>query len=54
LFQIIYPDNWRSYEADQGSGVIIAPEGGFLDNGGKEPDLISGVIVNHYAPFAHI
>jgi Zn-dependent protease with chaperone function len=50
LFQIGYPDNWRSYEADQGYGVIIAPEGGFVDVGGKEPDLISGVIVNHYDP----
>jgi Zn-dependent protease with chaperone function len=50
LFEIGYPDNWRTYEADQGYGVIIAPEGGFVDTGGKEPDLISGVIVNHYAP----
>lgn len=50
LFEIGYPDNWRTYEADQGFGVIIAPEGGFVDTGGKEPELISGVIVNHYAP----
>jgi hypothetical protein len=50
LFEIGYPDNWRTYEADQGYGVIIAPEGGFVDTGGKERDLISGVIVNHYAP----
>lgn len=50
LFEIAYPDNWRIYEADQGYGVIIAPEGGFVDTGGKERDLISGVIVNHYAP----
>jgi hypothetical protein len=50
LFEIGYPDNWRIYEADQGYGVIIAPEGGFVDTGGKERDLISGVIVNHYAP----
>ena len=51
LFEIGYPDNWRVYEADQGYGVIIAPEGGYVDAGGREPDLISGVIVNHYDPF---
>lgn len=51
FFEIGYPDNWRTYEADQGYGVIIAPEGGYVDAGGREPDLISGVIVNHYDPF---
>ena len=51
LFEIGYPDNWRIYEANQGYGVIIAPEGGYVDAGGREPDLISGVIVNHYDPF---
>jgi Zn-dependent protease with chaperone function len=51
LFEIGYPDNWRTYEADQGYGVIIAPQGGYVDAGGREPDLISGVIVNHYDPF---
>jgi Zn-dependent protease with chaperone function len=51
FFEIGYPDNWRVYEADHGYGVIIAPEGGYVDAGGREPDLISGVIVNHYDPF---
>ncbi len=51
LFEIGHPDNWRVYEADQGYGVVIAPEGGFVDTGGRERDLISGVIVNHYDPF---
>jgi Zn-dependent protease with chaperone function len=51
VFEIGYPDNWRTYEADQGYGVIIAPEGGYVDAGGRERDLISGVIVNHYDPF---
>jgi hypothetical protein len=51
LFQIEYPDNWRIYEADQGYGVTIAPDGGFVDAGGPERDLVSGVIVNHYDPF---
>lgn len=51
LFAIGHPDNWRTYEAEQGYGVVIAPEGGFVDAGGRERDLISGVIVNHYDPF---
>jgi Zn-dependent protease with chaperone function len=50
LFEISYPDNWDTYEAEQGYGVIIAPEGGYVDVGGEERDLISGVIVNHYKP----
>ena len=50
LYEIEYPGNWRIHEADHGYGVIIAPEGGFVDTGGREPDLISGVIVNHYDP----
>jgi beta-barrel assembly-enhancing protease len=50
LFQIDYPDNWRTYEAGQGYGVIIAQEGGFVDTGGRDRALISGVIVNHYDP----
>jgi len=51
FFDIGYPDNWRVYEADQGYGVVLAPEGGYADVGGKERDLVSGVIVNHYDPF---
>jgi hypothetical protein len=30
--------------------VIIAPEGGYVDAGGPERDLVTGVIVNHYDP----
>jgi Zn-dependent protease with chaperone function len=51
LFQIGYPDNWSIHVANQGVGVIIAPDGGFVDTGGPERDLISGVVVNHYDPF---
>jgi Zn-dependent protease with chaperone function len=51
LFQIGYPENWSIHTANQGYGVIIAPDGGFVDTGGQERDLISGVIVNHYDPF---
>jgi len=51
LFEIGYPDNWRTYAADHGYGVIIAPDGGYVDAGGREPDLITGVVVNYYDPF---
>ena len=51
LFQIAYPNNWNVYEAERGYGVTIAPDDGFLDVGGRERDLVSGVIVNHYDPF---
>jgi beta-barrel assembly-enhancing protease len=50
LFQIGYPDNWRVHEAAQGYGVTIAPAGGLVDAGGMEMELVTGVIVNHYAP----
>jgi hypothetical protein len=50
LFEIGYPSNWNVYEPVQGYGVTIAPEGGLVDAGGVEMDLVSGVIVNHYAP----
>jgi hypothetical protein len=51
LFEISYPENWHTYTADHGYGVIIAPDSGYVDAGGRERDLISGVIVNHYDPF---
>ncbi len=50
LFEIGYPDNWTVYEPVRGYGVTIAPEGGLVDAGGAEMDLVSGVIINHYAP----
>jgi len=31
--------------------VVIAPDGGYVDAGGKEKDLITGVIVNRCDPF---
>jgi len=51
FFTMVYPANWRVYEPQNGSGVTLAPEGGFVDNGGDEMDLIEGVIVNHHDPF---
>jgi outer membrane lipoprotein SlyB len=48
LFEIEYPENWEIYESDQGYGVTIAATGGFVDTGGRERELIAGVIVNRY------
>ena len=51
FFQMDYPENWRVYEPAHGHGVTIAPEGGYVDAGGEERNLIYGVIVNHYDTF---
>jgi hypothetical protein len=51
LFRIDYPSNWRTYESADGLGVTIAPDGGLVDSGGHQDDLIYGVVLNHYAPF---
>lgn len=51
FFRIDYPSNWRVYESAEGLGVTIAPDGGVVDGGGQEKDLIYGVVVNHYEPF---
>lgn len=51
FFQMDYPANWRVYEPTNGYGVTIAPDGGYVDTGGEERNLIYGVIVNHYDTF---
>ncbi len=52
FFTMEYPDNWRVYSPDNGYGVTLAPEGGFVDAGnGDQPNLVYGVVVNHYDPF---
>ena len=51
FFTIQYPDNWRSYEPDNGYGVTIVPNGGVVDTGNGQQSIIYGVIVNHYDPF---
>ena len=53
FFQMDYPENWRVYEAANGYGVTLAPDGGYVDTGGVERNLIYGVIVNHYATIDH-
>jgi Zn-dependent protease with chaperone function len=50
-YRLEYPENWRVHEAVNGYGVTIAPDGGLVDTGRVEPDLIHGVVINHYAPF---
>ena len=51
FFQMDYPENWRVYEPANGYGVTIAPDGGYVDAGGEERNLIYGVIINHYDTF---
>lgn len=50
LFAIDYPDNWTAYPS--GLAVSMAPEGGVITRSDGRQVLLSGVIVNHYAPFA--
>src|SRR6185295_19838672 len=51
FFEMQIPSNWRAYEAQNGFGVTIAPEGGVVDTGNGQQSIIYGVIVNHYDPF---
>jgi Zn-dependent protease with chaperone function len=51
FFEMQIPSNWRAYEAQNGFGVTIAPEGGVVDNGNGQESIVYGVIVNHYDPF---
>jgi len=51
FFRMDYPENWRVYEPANGYGVTIAPDGGYVDTGAEERNLIYGVIVNHYDTF---
>jgi hypothetical protein len=51
FFEMEIPSNWRAYEAQNGFGVTIVPEGGVVDAGNGQESIIYGVIVNHYDPF---
>jgi len=51
FFSIEHPDNWRSYGSARGYAVTIAPEGGVVDTGNGQQNVVYGVIVNHYDPF---
>jgi Zn-dependent protease with chaperone function len=51
FFEMQIPSNWRAYEAQNGFGVTIAPEGGIVDQGDGQEGIVYGVIVNHYDSF---
>ena len=51
FFEMQIPSNWRAYEADNGFGVTIVPDGGVIDQGDGQQTIVYGVIVNHYDPF---
>jgi Zn-dependent protease with chaperone function len=51
FFELERPENWRAYEADNGFGVTLAPEGGVVDLDDGRQALTHAVIVNHYDPF---
>ena len=49
FFRIRLPDNWQS--TTSGLASSFAPSGGVVDRGNGVPDMVAGMIVNHYAPF---
>ena len=49
FFTVDYPNNWRPYQS--GLAVSLAPEGGVVELSTGQPNLLFGVIVNHYSPF---
>jgi len=51
FFELQHPDNWRAYEAENGFGVTIVPEGGVVETEEGQQSIVYGVIVNHYDPF---
>ena len=44
LATLKYPDNWKKY--GKGSNVTLAPDGGIVDTGRRQPELAYGVMVN--------
>ena len=51
FFEMQIPSNWRAYDAENGFGVTIVPDGGVVDQGDGQQSVVYGVIVNHYDPF---
>lgn len=49
LVTIEHPVNWDAYRS--GIAVSFAPAGGVVQLDGNTPNLLQGVIVNHYEPF---
>ncbi|HSR53710.1 MAG TPA: M48 family metallopeptidase [Acidobacteriota bacterium] len=52
LFAIGHPENWKAFPNRQGTGVTIVPQGGVVQTSQERQDIIYGVIVSHYDPFA--
>jgi Zn-dependent protease with chaperone function len=48
-YQIEYPNNWVAYPS--GFAVTLSPDSGVVQSGTAPPQLVYGVIVNHYVPF---
>jgi Zn-dependent protease with chaperone function len=53
-YRISYPDNWRAHEARDTFGVTLAPEGGIVRTSTGQPEIVSGVLINHYQSFEHL
>ena len=51
FFEMQIPSNWKAYDAQNGYGVTIVPDGGVVDSGNGQEAIVYGVIVNHYDPF---
>ena len=49
LVTIDHPANWEAHLS--GTGMSFAPAGGVLERDDGAPNLLQGLIVNHYAPF---
>jgi predicted Zn-dependent protease len=50
-FRLEVPDNWQGYEAENGFGITLVPEGGVAETSDGQQAIVYGVIVNHYDPF---
>jgi Zn-dependent protease with chaperone function len=51
FFEMVYPNNWRTYGSSSGLGVTIAPTGGIVQDPAGRQRVVSAVMVNHYVPF---
>jgi hypothetical protein len=47
-FSVEYPDNWRVFESERGSGLTIAPEAALTQDRGGEQGLVYGVIIDRH------
>src|SRR6266545_2374189 len=52
VYEIAYPDNWRTYPGNDTLGMTFVPEGGAVDAQGQT-QIIYGAMVNHYRPLGN-